>query len=49
MPTRISTGVDYHPCFLTFYIPIDYKITNFSLHLFVFYEKSPNYYFLARA
>ena len=38
MPTRISAGVDDHPCFLTFYyycmIPIAYKITKFSLHLF---------------
>ena len=36
MPTRISAGVGDHPCFLTFItmIPIDCKITNFSLYLF---------------
>ena len=35
MPTRISAGVDHHPCFFTFIyvIPIDHKITNFSLYL----------------
>jgi len=44
MPTRIAAGVGDHPCFHTFIttIPIDYKITNFSLHLFVcFVERSP--------
>ena len=32
---RISAGVGDHPCFLTFItmIPIDCKITNFSLYL----------------
>ena len=30
---RISAGVDDCPCFSTM-IPIDCKITNFSLHLF---------------
>jgi len=39
MPTRISAGacIDDHPCFFTFYScdPIDCKITNFSLCLFV--------------
>ena len=40
MPTRISADVGDHPCFLFInMIPIDYKITNFSLHLFVcFFE-----------
>ena len=35
MSTRISAGVDDYPCFTTFIvmIPIDCKITNFSLHL----------------
>ena len=35
MPTRISAGVDDHPCFLTFItmIPTDCKI-NFSLNLY---------------
>ena len=28
MPTRISSGVSEHPCFLTM-IPIDCKITDF--------------------
>ena len=35
MSTRISAGVGDHPCFLTFYIYDPYKITNFSLYLFV--------------
>ena len=41
MPTRISAGVGDHPFSLTFIsmIPIDYKIINFSLHLFLsFFE-----------
>ena len=39
MSTRISAGVDDCPCFTTFIaiIPIDCKITNFSLHLFVYF------------
>ena len=35
---RISAGVGDHLCFLTFYnymIPIDCKITNFSLYLYL--------------
>ena len=35
--TRVSAGVDDWPCFTIFFIatiPIDYKITNFSLLLF---------------
>ena len=39
MSTRISASVDDCPCFSTFIamIPIDCKITNFSLHLFVYF------------
>ena len=39
MSTRISAGADDCPCFTTFIamIPIDCKITNFSLHLFVYF------------
>ena len=36
VPTRLSAGIDDHSCFLTFIIimvPIDSKITNFSLYL----------------
>ena len=39
MSTRISAGVDDCPYFFTFFItliPIDCKITNFSLYLFVY-------------
>jgi len=37
MHTRISAGVGDHPCFLTFItmIPIDCKITNCSLYLYL--------------
>ena len=39
MSTGISAGVDDWPCFTTFIamIPIDWEITNFSLHLFVYF------------
>ena len=45
MSTRISAGVDDCPCFTTFYCydpPIDCKITNFSLHLFVYFFGNMN-------
>ena len=42
MSTRISAGVDDCPCFSTFYcycmIPIDCKITKFSLYLLRIYN-----------
>ena len=44
MSTRISAGIGDHSCFLFFItmIPIDCKIINFSLYLFVrFFERSP--------
>ena len=39
MSTGISASVDDWPCFSTFVImiPIDYKITKFSLHLFIYF------------
>jgi len=38
MSTGISAGEDDCPCFFTFYYydPIQFKITIFSLHLFLF-------------
>ena len=41
MPTRISTGVGDHPCFLTFYYYDPYLLQNyyFSLYLFVSLKK----------
>jgi len=50
MPTRISACVGDHPCSLLFIamIPIDYKITNFFLILFViFFLRDHHNYFLA--
>ena len=51
MPTRISADVGNHPSFLTFItmIPIDCKITNFSLDLFVNFLKDYHNYFLVCA
>ena len=51
MPTRISAGVHDHPCFLNFIyiIPIDCKITNFSLYLFVSFLKDYHNYFFVHA
>jgi len=38
MSTEISAGVDNWPCFFNIaMIPIDYKIINFSLNLFVYF------------
>jgi len=48
MPTRISADIGDHPCFLTF-IPIDCKITNFSLYLFVCFLKDYHNCFFACA
>jgi len=49
MPNRISAGVGDHPCSLTFIyiLPIDCKITNFSLGFFVYFLKDCHTYFLA--
>ena len=52
MPTRISAGVQVTTLvFLLFIymIPIDCKITKFSLYLFVSFLKDYHNYFLARA
>ena len=48
MPTRISAGVGDHPFFPYFLyfitmIPIDCKITNFSLHFFFAFCDHHNY------
>ena len=50
MPMCISAGVGDHPCFITM-IPIDCKITSFSLYLFAccFFYKDQYNYFLVRA
>jgi len=48
MPTRISAGVGDHLLFI-YMIPIDCKITNFFLYLFVSFLKDYHNYFLARA
>ena len=51
MTNRISAGAYDHPCFFTFIsmIPVDCKITNFSLYLFVYFLKDHCNFFLAHA
>ena len=46
MPTRISAGVSYHPCFFTFYLYDPYRLQNYKFFLILANEYSYSYWLL---